>query len=80
MEPRALTIYNFEIANSNLPEIEFNVNCSKGTYIRSLAHDFGEKLGVGGYLKKLIRTSIGDYKLSDAMELDDFIRQHNESN
>ncbi len=79
LEPRILTIRAFEIDYAHLPEVKFKVACSKGTYIRSLAHDFGQKLGVGGYLKKLVRTSVGDYQLSDAVDLDDFIRQHNES-
>lgn len=78
LEPRQVYIHSFEV-KPNLPEIGFEVSCSKGTYIRSLAHDFGHKLGVGGYLKKLVRTSVGDYKLSDATELEDFIRQHHES-
>lgn len=80
LEPRMLTIHDFEIDSSSLPEVKFKVSCSKGTYIRSLAHDFGQKLGVGGYLKKLIRTSVGEYQLSDAVDLEEFIRQHNESN
>ena len=80
LEPRLLTIHNFEIDAKMLPDVAFKVSCSKGTYIRSLAHDFGQKVGVGGYLKKLIRTSIGEFKLSDALELDEFIRRHNESN
>lgn len=79
LEPRSLTIHDFEIDASSLPEVKFKVTCSKGTYIRSLAHDFGRKLGVGGYLKKLIRTSVGEYQLSNAVDLDEFIRQHNES-
>ena len=79
LEPRNLTIHAFDIETSKLPDVHFNVSCSKGTYIRSLAHDFGQELGVGGYLKKLVRTSVGDYKLSDAVDLDEFIRQHNES-
>ncbi len=79
LEPRELTIHNFEIDATNLPDVKFKVSCSKGTYIRSLAHDFGKKLGVGGYLKKLVRTSVGEYQLSDALDLDDFIRQNNES-
>ncbi|MEO9485302.1 MAG: tRNA pseudouridine(55) synthase TruB [Ekhidna sp.] len=78
LEPRLLTIHNFEIDASNLPEVKFSVSCSKGTYIRSLAHDFGQKIGVGGYLKKLVRTSVGEYQLSDAVNLDEFILQHNE--
>lgn len=80
MEPRAVTIHSFEIDGANLPEIRFTIACSKGTYIRSMAHDFGAELGVGGYLKKLVRTSVGDYKLADAVDLEAFIRDHNESN
>lgn len=80
IEPRTVHIREFDIDTSTLPDIAFKVACSKGTYIRSLAHDFGEKLGVGGYLKKLIRTSVGDYQLADALDLDEFIRQHNEGN
>lgn len=80
LEPRAVTLHKFEIDASNLPDIRFEVECSKGTYIRSLAHDFGNELGVGGYLKALVRTSVGSYKLEDAYELDEFIKQHNEGN
>lgn len=80
LEPRRLTIHQFEIDSSDLPNVKFDVSCSKGTYIRSLAHDFGQELGVGGYLKELVRTSVGEYQLSDAEDLDEFIRKHNESN
>ncbi|GAB4244178.1 MAG: tRNA pseudouridine(55) synthase TruB [Ekhidna sp.] len=78
LEPRSVAIKAFEIDTSNLPEIAFRVECTKGTYIRSLAHDFGQKLGVGGYLKKLVRTKVGEYQLSDAEELDEFVRKHAE--
>lgn len=78
LEARKVTIHQFDISDSNLPELSFNVTCSKGTYIRSLAHDFGQALKVGGYLKSLIRTSVGQYQLADAMELDEFILKHNE--
>ena len=79
LEPRSVSIHQFDIETTNLPEVQFKVSCSRGTYIRSLAHDFGQKLGVGAYLKKLARTSVGKYQLSDAVDLDEFIRQHNES-
>ena len=78
LEPRSLMIHEFEIDGSNLPEGKFKVSCSKGTYIRSLAHDFGQLVGVGAYLKKLVRTAVGDYQLSDAMDLNEFVSQHNE--
>lgn len=80
IEPRAVRIYSFHVSSENLPEVDFEVSCSKGTYIRSLAHDFGEKIGVGAYLKKLVRTRIGEYRLEDAYELADFIKAHHENN
>ena len=80
LDPRSVKIHFFEIDDSNLPEVSFKVSCSKGTYIRSLAHDFGQILGVGAYLKKLVRTSVGDFKLSNATELDHFIQQEREGN
>ncbi|CAN5370294.1 tRNA pseudouridine(55) synthase TruB [soil metagenome] len=74
---RAVTISEFEITNIVLPEVEFRVVCSKGTYIRSLIHDFGAALNNGAYLSALRRTRSGDYKIEDAwevMELVDVIR------
>lgn len=80
MEPRTVIIDHFEIEASAAPEISFEVSCSKGTYIRSLAHDYGQELGVGAYLKELVRTRIGSYFLHDAIELEELIKQHHESN
>ena len=80
LSPRSVTIHRFEITTDDLPEVEFEVSCSKGTYIRSLAHDFGHELGVGAFLKKLVRTAVGSYHLEDALELDAFIKQHHEGN
>jgi tRNA pseudouridine55 synthase len=60
-----------------LPEIHFRVVCSKGTYIRSLAKDLGEKLGAGGYLKELVRTQVGGYKLENAFQLEQLVDQIN---
>ncbi|MBT29509.1 MAG: tRNA pseudouridine(55) synthase TruB [Thalassobius sp.] len=74
LKSRKIHIYSFEIKEINLPEISFYVKCSKGTYIRSLARDFGELLGKGAYLSELRRTHIGDYKVEDAYQLDDFIK------
>ncbi|MEM6736126.1 MAG: tRNA pseudouridine(55) synthase TruB [Bacteroidota bacterium] len=79
ISPRKIVISEFKIELDNLPEIHFEVTCSKGTYIRSLASDFGRELGVGAYLKKLVRTRIGTYKLEDAFCLEEFIKWHNES-
>ncbi len=63
---KKIKIVEFEITRIELPEVDFRVVCSKGTYIRSLARDFGEELGSGAYLQKLSRTRIGEYKLADA--------------
>ena len=75
---RAVTIREFEITGIALPEVDFRVVCSKGTYIRSLVHDFGKALNNGAYLSKLRRTRSGDYKIEDAfevMELVNMIRE-----
>lgn len=64
---RKTTIYEFEITRIALPEIYFRVKCSKGTYIRSLAFDFGIALKSGGYLSALRRTKIGDYSVENGI-------------
>lgn len=73
LKSRTVTIQAFDIISINGPEVEFRVVCSKGTYIRSLAHDLGQQLGVGAHLSKLERTRIGEYKLEDALTIDDII-------
>ena len=78
-EPRKVFIEKFEITKIDLPEIHFEVVCSKGTYIRVIADDFGKKLGCGGYLKKLRRTKIGDYSVEDALKINEFIELQNNS-
>lgn len=75
LEPRKLTIYAFEITAIRLPEVDFRVQCSTGTYIRSLAHDFGQHLGCGAYLSRLCRTRIGGNSLTDAVSLAEFESQ-----
>jgi len=70
IEPKIINIKSFEITNINLPYVEFRVECSKGTYIRSLARDLGEALGCGAHLTALCRTNIGEYKLEDAITLE----------
>lgn len=73
---REVQIYEFEISKAGVPETEFRVSCSKGTYIRSLAHDFGKALNSGAYLKFLRRTRIGPYHIDDAItivELEEFL-------
>ena len=74
IDKREISIDSFEITSFNLPEISFNVTCSKGTYIRSLAHDFGKKLNSGAHLSELRRIKIGDYSVEDSVKVMDFIR------
>jgi tRNA pseudouridine55 synthase len=69
---RKTTIYEFELTRIALPEIDFRVVCSKGTYIRSLAFDFGKALHSGGHLTALRRTKIGDYAVVNASTIPDF--------
>jgi len=66
VDPRKVTIESFEITKIDLPEVEFKVVCSTGTYIRSLVKDFGEALQVGAYMSALRRTRIGDFTIEDA--------------
>lgn len=75
MEPRKVTITEFEITSIELPVVHFKVVCTTGTYIRSLAYDFGQALGCGAYLSSLCRTRIGEFKLEDAMSLVDFEKE-----
>jgi tRNA pseudouridine55 synthase len=67
IQARKTTIYEFEITRIQLPEVDFRVTCSKGTYIRSLAFDFGLALESGGHLSALRRTKIGDYSVNNAV-------------
>jgi tRNA pseudouridine55 synthase len=71
-EARQVEIYSFEITKINLPDIHFEIDCSKGTYIRVIANDFGNEIGCGGVLSLLRRTAIGDYKVDDALDLMEF--------
>jgi tRNA pseudouridine55 synthase len=72
IESRKTTIHEFEITRIALPEIDFRVVCSKGTYIRSLAFDFGKALNSGGHLTALRRTKIGDYQVENAIDFIEF--------
>ncbi len=74
LKARPITIYSFEITAINLPVVEFKVVCSTGTYIRSLANDFGAALGCGGYLSSLRRTRIGEFKTDNALSMEEFER------
>lgn len=68
IKKRLITITEFEITSVNLPEVKFRAVCSKGTYIRSLANDFGKALNSGGHLSELRRTKIGDYNVNKAVD------------
>lgn len=72
IKSRKITIETFEITRIQLPEVDFRVVCSKGTYIRSLAHDFGRALQSGGHLSALRRTKIGDFNVDKAMQPEEF--------
>lgn len=74
LQPRPVSIYEFELTRVALPEIDFRVRCSKGTYIRSLANDFGKAMNSGAYLSKLCRTHIGNYSVEDAWNLPSLIQ------
>lgn len=71
MKARPVTIHEFSVLNINLPDADFVVKCSKGTYIRSLVYDFGKSLNNGAYLSALRRTQIGDFSVSNAWSLDE---------
>ncbi|NBO49920.1 MAG: tRNA pseudouridine(55) synthase TruB [Chitinophagia bacterium] len=77
MEPRSITISSFEITKIELPLVYFKVVCSTGTYIRSLANDFGAAIGCGGHLSSLRRTRIGSFKVDDAHSIESFIEEIN---
>ena len=67
IKSREIEILAFEILAVEMPEVLFRVHCTKGTYIRSLAHDFGQKLGCGAYLSGLRRTKIGEFNVNNAL-------------
>lgn len=75
VDPRKVNIISFEITKIHLPNIDFKVVCSTGTYIRSLVKDFGEALGVGAYMSALRRTKIGDFKIEDAIHWEDLKKE-----
>lgn len=68
-QPSPIEIYSIKLLDYTWPYLKIEVVCSAGTYIRSLAHDFGKRLSVGGYCEALVRTKIGDYLLENAKEL-----------
>jgi tRNA pseudouridine55 synthase len=72
-DPRPIHIYSLEFTRIALPEVDFRVCCSKGTYVRTLAHDIGAALGVGGHLSALRRTAIGEFRIEQAQALNEFL-------
>jgi tRNA pseudouridine55 synthase len=72
---RDASIYRFEVNTTNFPEIDFEIECSKGTYIRSIVRDLGELLQSGAYLKKLVRTKIGEYDVKKAQSVESFNKE-----
>ncbi len=74
IESRKTTMYEFEITRIALPEIDFRISCSKGTYIRSIAYDFGKALQSGAHLSSLRRTKIGDFNVEKAKDIDGFMK------
>jgi tRNA pseudouridine55 synthase len=69
IKPKKITIYEFEITKIAFPEVDFRIVCSKGTYIRSIARDFGQKLESGAHLSSLRRTKIGEFRVDDAIKV-----------
>ena len=77
LEPRKIHISKFEIVDFKNDEVDCKIECSKGTYIRSLAYDFGKKLRSGAYLKYLERYSIGNISLKDSIQVDKISEKFN---
>lgn len=73
LKPSTITIHNLEVFNQSWPDVFFKVRCSKGTYIRSLAHDLGRAAGNGAHLRKLRRTAIGEHTLQQAKSLEEWL-------
>lgn len=80
LEPRQITINRFEAELSDDGELMFRIECSTGTYIRSIANDFGAALGVGGYLKELRRTKIGNFSVENALSVEEWVSHFTELN
>ena len=75
LSPRPITIFSFEITHIEMPLVSFKIKCSKGTYIRSIAFDFGKKLNCGAYLNSLCRTVSGNYHIENAVSIDEFLME-----
>ena len=72
-KPQVIHIFSFDIVDIRNAEIDFSVTCSKGTYVRTLANDFGEKLGCGAHLIRLCRTKIGDLSVENSLTMDEIL-------
>lgn len=79
MKAREIEIYDFEILENKFPFVSFRVRCSSGTYVRSLIHDLGQKMGCGAYVKELRRNMIGKFSVDMAVSLDNLFEQKNVS-
>ena len=77
IKSRKVIINSIEIIEAELPRIRLKINCSKGTYIRSIAHDLGKKLNNGAHLISLIRTNIGEFNLKSSLSIEDFEKKLN---
>ena len=77
IEARKVSVHAFDITKIEMPKVSFEIKCGKGTYIRSIAYDFGLALNSGAHLSKLCRTAIGDYQLADALDVSNFEKQLN---
>ena len=77
IQARKVSVHSFDIKTIEMPKVRFEIKCSKGTYIRSIAYDFGTALNSGAHLSKLCRTAIGGYQLGDALDVSDFEKQLN---
>ncbi len=75
-EPRRITVHQLEILKFDPPYVEFYVECSKGTYIRQLASDIGDKLGCGACISKIERTRVGEFRIEDAVTIEDMNESH----
>jgi tRNA pseudouridine55 synthase len=70
MKPRAVIVSSCDVVDYAWPLVKLRIECGRGTYIRAIARDLGEALGVGGYLTELRRTFVGDFRVHDAAMLD----------
>jgi tRNA pseudouridine55 synthase len=75
IKARTVHLHEFELTDVKLPEVSFRLLCSKGTYVRSLAHDMGQILDSGAYLTALRRTQVGPFRIEDAWNLEELIDQ-----